>query len=90
MWIKAQSGTIYRREAFFMFDVESSIDANIQHNFLRARLTPAPANTTSSALKSADPGMVILGEYATADEAQHALERLFPERGELINLEKVE
>jgi len=90
MWIKAQNGTIYRREAFFMFDVESSVDANIQHHFLRARLTPALANTTATALKSADPGMVVLGEYATADEAQHALERLFPERSELISLEKVE
>lgn len=90
MWIKAQNGNIYRREAFFMFDIESSIDANIQHHFLRARLTPALPSTMASGLKSADPGAVILGEFKTSEHARQALARLFPERSELVDMSLVD
>ena len=90
MWIKAQNNNIYRREAFFMFDIESSIDANIQHHFLRARLTPALPSTMASGLKSADPGAVILGEFKTAEQARQALARLFPDRSEIIDMSQID
>ena len=86
MWIKAQNGNVYRREAFFMFDVDSAIDAGIQHHNLRARLTPAPTSASASALKAADPGAVLLGEFKTAEQARQALSRLFPERSEIIDM----
>lgn len=90
MWIKAQNGNIYRREAFFMFNIESSIDANIQHHFLRARLTPALPSTMASGLKAADPGAVLLGEFKTVEHAQQALARLFPDRNELIDMSQLD
>ncbi|HEY0075959.1 MAG TPA: hypothetical protein VGB77_17800 [Abditibacteriaceae bacterium] len=86
MWIKARNGNIYRREAFFMFDIDSSNDASIEHNYLRARLTPAPAGSGGIGLKTLDPGAVILGDYKTVAQARQALARLFPERHELIDL----
>lgn len=86
MWIKAQNGNFYRREAFFMIDVESVKDGGIQHNYLRARLTPPPAGASLSGLKAVDPGAVVLGEYTTPVQARQALVRLFPERGDVVDL----
>lgn len=86
MWIKAQNGNFYRREAFFMIDVESVKDGGIQHNYLRARLTPPPAGASLSGLKAVDPGAVVLGEYASPEQARQALARLFPERSDVVNL----
>lgn len=86
MWIKAQNGNFYRRDAFFMIDVESVKDGGIQHNYLRARLTPPPAGASLSGLKAVDPGAVVLGEYTTIEQARQALARLFPERSDVVNL----
>lgn len=86
MWIKAHNGNVYRREAFYLFEVESGIDAGIQHHNLRARMTPPPGGQSLSGLKAADPGAILLGEFKTADQAQQALSRLFPDRNELIDM----
>ena len=86
MWIKAQDGHVYRRDAFYAFEVESIVDAGIHHHFVRAHLKPPETNASASALKSVDPNSVTLGDYRTADVARHALERLFPEKTELVDL----
>ena len=86
MWIKAQNGNVYRREAFYTFEVETTEDAGIKHNFLRARLKPPEAHTLTSGLKSIDPNAIVLGDYRTERQARQALSRLFPERRELVDL----
>jgi hypothetical protein len=86
MWIRAQNGNFYRREAFYVIEVDSAFDAGIQHNFVKARLKPPDASSLTSGLKSIDPNAIVLGDYPSSEAARHALERLFPEYTDFVDL----